>query len=322
MENKITSYTAANSLPIKIFKNETLIHNLCSKYIPPIHVQFIPTNKCNMNCNFCSCRNRNKSDELSLQQISQLCKNLKTLGCKSVTITGGGEPLMHPNIQNILELFTNNHIKIGLVTNGLLLNKLTSIDLKKIKWCRISCSDERNFKSLDAIIEKAVNNDNNIDWAFSYVIGDNFNPDNLNNYIKFANEHNFTHVRIVSDLCNLSGCPDMELIKSQVTENDNKVIYQGRKFFEPGQQNCWISLLKPLIGADGFIYPCCGVQYAHLIEDLDNPKTMQMGKIENINELYKTQKPFNGSNCYRCYYKNYNDILSQMITPTDHVEFV
>jgi organic radical activating enzyme len=322
MDNKTISYTAANSIPVKIFRNLNLVEQLCMKKIPPVHVQLIPTNKCNLNCSFCSCRNRDKNDELTLGQIESLCSDLEEIGCKSVTVTGGGEPLMHKDLPLILGILSQHHIKIGLVTNGLLLDRLTEKDFKKITWCRISCADDREFGKAKNVIEHAVKCGRKIDWAFSYVIGKNFNPANLNKYIAFANEYKFTHVRVVSDLCDLDHCDDMSQIKAKVIEDDSRVIYQGRKLFDPGQKNCWISLLKPVIGADGYIYPCCGVQYAHKEEDLDNPQSMQMGRMEKIKELCHKQKPFDGTQCFRCYYKNYNDILGQMVTPMDHLEFV
>ena len=322
MDNKTISFTAANSIPIKIFKNEKLVKDLIDKHISPVHVQLIPTNKCNLNCSFCSCRKRNKQDELTLGQVETLCQNLEKVGCKASTVTGGGEPLMHADISLILDSLNNHKIKIGLVTNGLLLNRLSKEDLYKITWCRISCADERNFDKTKEIIKMAVDRGNNVDWAFSYVVGKKFNPVNLNKYIEFANKHNFTHVRVVSDLLDLESVKSMEEIKNNVEVDDKIVIYQGRKDFDRGQKNCLISLLKPVVGADGYIYPCCGVQYAHQTEDLDNPQSMQMGRMENIKDLYKNQTYFNGLECYRCYYKNYNDILGQMIGNMEHLEFV
>lgn len=321
--SKVNSYTAANALPIKIFKNADLMKYLNTDHIPPFHAQLIPTNRCNLSCSFCSCKKRNRKEELSLETIENVSDRLYSLGCNAVTITGGGEPLLHPKISEILSyLHKENHMQIGLVTNGLLLHRLNAEDFSHIKWCRISCCDERPFEPAQEIIDVATRCGRNVDWAFSYVVGKNYNPANLNNYIWFANEHNFTHVRVVSDLCDLDTCPDMSVIKSGVTVDDHLVIYQGRKEYERGQKKCWISLLKPVIGADGKIYPCCGVQYAHREQDLDLPESMCMGSIEDLPRIYKEQVPFDGSVCARCYYKNYNDILGQMLEPTEHMEFV
>lgn len=230
---------------------------------------------------------------------------------------------MHKDISLILSVLHNHDIKIGLVTNGLLLDKLTADDFAKITWCRISCCDERkgDDKTFE-IIDKATRAGKKVDWAFSYVISQDFDPSNLNRYINFANVYNFTHVRVVSDLCNLDSVGEMDNIKNQVTVDDRLVVYQGRKNYDTGQKDCRISLLKPVIGADGKIYPCCGVQYAHEEQDLDMPASMCMGGINDLRDIYENQQHFNGLQCNRCYYKNYNDILSQMIEPTEHLDFV
>jgi len=257
-----------------------------------------------------------------MSQIEELCASLHDLGCVSATITGGGEPLMHRNISDILQCLTDYKIKIGLVSNGLLLSRLSASDFDNVAWCRISCSDERPFTDLYKHISHAVAAGNHTDWAFSYVVSKNPNADNLNAYIKFANKHNFTHVRVVSDLLDLENVTDMDVIKRLVTTDDSRVIYQGRKQFDPGAKRCWISLLKPVVGADGYIYPCCGVQYAHQEEDLDNPASMRMGRIENIIDVVLRQSPFDGLQCHRCYYDNYNRVLESMLSQIDHEMFV
>jgi len=308
-------------------KNTALMDSLNQKVIPCIHAQVIPTNHCNLSCKFCSCANRNKYQELTIVQLRRLAGNLKELGCEAVTITGGGEPLMHPDIEDIILMFCEHNIHVGLVTNGLLLNKLHSYVFNTITWCRVSCSDERKFNTKTReIMEAAYEEGPGIDWAFSYVLSTpgEFDYKNLVQYVQFANAHNFTHVRVVSDLLNIKRCIPMERVEHVLKRNtdDRKVIYQGRKQFDPGQRDCFISLLKPVIGADGFIYPCCGAQYAHENADLDMSVSMRMGHMDNINSIYQAQSCFDGSQCVRCYYKNYNDFLGILLADIRHGRFV
>jgi len=250
--------------------------------------------------------------------------DLKLLGCRSITITGGGEPLMHPEINEILMACSRRDIKVGLVTNGLLLQKVETRALSTIIWCRISCSGERNlFDEAANIIKDAIARARNIDWAFSYVITKSFSITNILNYVDFANQYKFTHVRLVSDLVDLDSAPDMKMIKDILEkEDDSRVIYQSRKTFTQGQSDCFISLLKPVIGADGFIYPCCGAQYAHYKQDLDLADNMRLCHVKDIMDLYRGQRIFNGSQCYRCYYQNYNELLSVLLGKVEHKEFV
>ena len=308
MDKRKISFTAANSLPLKICKNSSLIERLNQKTIPPVHAQVIPTNRCNLSCKFCSCAKRDKDLQLSLSQIHQLAGNLEELGCGAVTITGGGEPLMHKEIADIILIFCEHNMQVGLVTNGLLLRLLPDYIFNCITWCRVSCCDERKFDDKTReILEEAHENGPGIDWAFSYVLStpEEFDAENLIKYIRFANEHNFTHVRVVSDLINLKDCIPMIWVEQALKDiDDSRVIYQGRKEFEPGQKDCLISLLKPVIGADGYIYPCCGAQYAHDNADLDMAESMRMGHMDDIIKLYEKQECFDGRQCVRCYYRS------------------
>lgn len=321
MENKINSYTAANAFPVKTIMDEDVLRNCKLGRIYPVHIQLNPTNKCNLNCKFCSCKNRDKNLELSFERVEKLVENLVLLGCKAVTITGGGEPLLYTHINETVDLFHKNNIRIGLVTNGYNLRKLKN--WKKVTWCRISCGDYIKKPKYFDIINCL---DININWAFSYVVSDNPDIDKICEYIKMANEYNFTHIRIVSDLLDLEHVKDMSLLKETIRSrgiDDNKVIYQGRKDFDKGQRKCYISLLKPNISAEGEIYACCGVQYCESTPSLDYSKNLSMGNIDDILEIYKKQKFFNGAICVKCYYKNYNDILGQLLNnELEHKEFV
>jgi len=309
--NKTLSYTAANTYPVKLIKNRDVLEG---NRIKPVHIQLSPTNKCNLKCGFCSCKNENRDTELSFEEIQLIISKFSTLGTKAVTITGGGEPLMHPDINEIIAEFHKYGIEVGLVTNGLLLRKLFPWD--SLTWVRISCSDERKF---DKKLYKNLNG--GIDYAFSYVATRHFDPDNLSRYIDFANQNNFTHVRVVSDLIDLDSAPLVSTMKTLVSVPDDLVIYQGRRKYEKGNAKCYISLLKPLIAADGKIYPCCGVQYAK-DDALSFPDSMCMGNVGVIEDIWGEQKVFDGSKCKRCYYGNYNDILSDLVSDIKHLSFV
>ena len=327
MDERRISFTAADSFPLKLCINPPFVSRIAHGYIAPIHIRLIPTNRCNLNCKFCSCSARNKNDELSIGDISTLAQTFADLGTQAVTITGGGEPLMHPEINAIIQIFVDLGIEVGLVSNGELLGNLTTKSLNNLTWCRIFCSDERHFTlRIEQIIREAVFNAPNVDWAFSYVAGagGKFSPSNLSHWLLFANEHNFTHVRVVSDLLNVSNVSfDQAKKHLQAVNVDSKiVIWQERKEFQPGKTKCHISLLKHVIGADGYIYPCCGVQYAHQEADLDMPTSMRMGHWSDTRLIYLHQATFKGDNCAKCYYTNYNELIGDLLADIAHKVFV
>ena len=326
ISKKVLSYTAAGNLPVKMLTDITLLKSIKeNKRIIPIHAQIMPTNKCNLNCSFCSCSKRKKNQEMKLNKIEDICESLSALQCKAVTITGGGEPLMHPDINEILHTFYRKNISIGLVTNGFLLDKLDSLGC--VSWMRISLGEDRNLTTLFPIIERALNrNKNSTKFAFSYVVSENPNKVLIAKAITFANEHNFTHVRLVPDLF------DVKTIASKMKEiadflkecniDDSKVIYQKRDEFTKGAQNCWISMLKPVFDPDGYVYPCCGVQYALKKPGRKMEKSMRICKADDFTKYLNSNKPFCGKRCVKCYYNSYNEYLDILMNGLDDEVFV
>lgn len=317
------SYTAASTLPAKLLQDAELIQRIRAGYIPPVHVQINPTNRCNLNCDFCSCSERDKKLEISVGKMMVACLVFKKLGCKSATITGGGEPLLYPAINNLIRALNRYlNIKVGLVTNGTQFAKLEAYN--DITWCRISSSDDREPDW--GGIKRAVQNAPEIDWAFSHVVTRNPNFKIIGPLVDFANQQGFTHVRLVADLLDIEAtAPKMADVKHFLSVqgiNDSKVIYQDRADYVRGRKRCLISLLKPVIGADGGIYPCCGVQYAQVEPGRDYVEEMRMGFVNEMEDIWKNQGYFDGSKCARCYYDPYNVALELISTPLTHKEFL
>jgi MoaA/NifB/PqqE/SkfB family radical SAM enzyme len=303
------SYSAADvDIPIKILHDVKFVWEATqNKNILLRHLQLCPTNRCNLNCKFCSCGDRDKSQELSLGQVKKILNNSRKLGCNAITITGGGEPLLHPQINEIIAECDDLGIKVGLVTNGLLLDRLE----RRVDWCRISFDGDRDWETLVPVLRTVVPKFRT-DWAFSYVLN-TYNEKTLRDVVEFANNHNFTHVRIVGNILK----PSDGLIrcaKKILYDIDDKVIYQPRSHPTKGREKCWISLLKPTISAEGKIYPCCGIQYARKGQKRD----FQMDMGDDLLRM----KIFDGSKCEVCYYEGYNRLLDMLVSDINHKEWM
>ena len=328
--DKRNSYTAASQFPLKVLLDTDLMDSISNhKKITPVHVQFYVTNRCNLNCKFCSYSKCDKQIELSYERIDEILDSIHKMGCKAITYSGGGEPLMHPKINDIIirSKFTYE-MDVGLVTNGLLLERLTNMALHEITWCRISFSDERTFD--DGFVNNVMNTvkrGNNVDWAFSYVVSRNPDYNKIKQIIELANKLEFTHVRLVSDLLDLDNGADMDLIKSEMKKlkvDDSLVIYQGRKKFTKGHKKCLISLLKPVIDATGNVVACCGVQFKDKKPSLNygSNESDIMGMYKDLPEIIAKQRYYDGSRCYRCYYAEYNELLKILMDGIEHKNFV
>jgi len=321
-----TSFTAADSVPLKVLLDKNLMHHAHhNNRLLPLHIQFLPTNRCNMNCTFCSCSERDADLEMDFDLARAIIEKCQAAGTKAVTITGGGEPLMYPKFAELVQCFHSNGIKIGLVSNGLLLHKVPKETIDKITWCRISNDDNRSFSGAYAErLTRVVEASPEVDWAFSHVVSSTPNIPEITRIVEFANDHSFTHVRLVADLFQPADV-DMEALKDALRAHDladAKVVYQGRKAFEKGG-DCFIGFLKPLIGPDAKIYACCGVQYAFEVPSKDLPKELCLGEAMDLEKILAgSDVPLDGSKCVKCYYMNYNTLLRGMLKSIAHKEFV
>ncbi len=328
------SFSSANTFPMKLIRNLDILEScILDKNVLSVHYQLNPTNKCNFNCEFCSCSERNRRLELSLKQIDYIFRIALRYGVQSTTITGGGEPLMFKDFNEMIKIINDKDIDVGLVTNGTLLNKINVLD--KIIWIRISVSDIYSKQLMilnknigEQILEwrKIIKDNNNIDWSFSYVLGHKPNYKLIARLIEFANEQNFTHFRLVNDIFLANELRDkMNYVRSYLkfkNVDDSIVNYQDRSYWMEGSNPCYISLLKPVIGADGYIYPCCGTQYALNEPSKDYEFLMRMGNIRDLDNILKRQRFFDGSICYKCYYSEYNRALDILLNGLKHESFI
>jgi MoaA/NifB/PqqE/SkfB family radical SAM enzyme len=84
-------------------------------------VHIIPMRRCNLDCGYC-----NEYDDVSkpvpLEEMKRRLDTLAAMGTSVITISGG-EPLMHPDLDEIIRHIRNRGMIAGLITNGFFLNK-------------------------------------------------------------------------------------------------------------------------------------------------------------------------------------------------------
>jgi len=291
------SFRSANAFPVKMLNTDSWFTP--DGKVVPNHLQLNITNKCNLKCTFCSCADRDLSQWLTAGKILTELKKFKELGGKSVTIAGGGDPTVHPAFDEIIDEIDRLGIKIGLVTNGIRLDKFKNV--AKLTWCRISlsyCNPIRD--SWRKLIQ-----DLPVDWAFSYVYtGD---PEACQAAITDSENMNITHFRVVCDINRL------DLLPLPKFENDSKVIYQPRETFVQGAKKCYIALMKPFLDVDGNYYPCCGVQYAREKQNEVRKIDTEMSMGSDFEAVSLAQVPFDGSLCTKCYYGDYNSLMDRIL---------
>src|SRR5437899_7072827 len=124
----------------------------------PLLAHIIPMRRCNLACTYC-----NEFDDFSkpvpIEEMYRRIDKLGALGTSVVTISGG-EPLLHPQLDDVIGHIRHNGMIAGLITNGYLLvaDRIKRLNRAGLEWLQISIDnvspDEVSKKSLKVLDKK------------------------------------------------------------------------------------------------------------------------------------------------------------------------
>lgn len=104
----------------------------------PYIVEFDPTTNCNLACPDCISGALLNQDEFSKDRVITLTNEMIEAGVQGVILIGGGEPMAHPRIGQVIQLLGENGVAIGITTNGLYIKKHQEVLSKFANWVRVS----------------------------------------------------------------------------------------------------------------------------------------------------------------------------------------
>src|SRR5258706_6774 len=126
----------------------------------PILVHIIPMRQCNLACTYC-----NEFDDFSkpvpLEEMKKRLDILADMGTSIITISGG-EPLMHPDLDEVIRHMRWRGMIAGLITNGFYLNKerIERLNEAGLEHLQISIDNvvpdevsKKSLKTLDSRLE-------------------------------------------------------------------------------------------------------------------------------------------------------------------------
>lgn len=250
------------------------------------------TNVCNLNCPFCPQIKREK-EFMNIENFTTIINKIK-IYTNHIYLHIKGEPLMHPNLDEIIKIANKNNLNINITTNGRLLkDKLDIMNNNKIRQINISL---HSFNSLEEIkdIVKLCDNIKN-----TYINFRLWNDLDNKEIFDFLNKHYNVKINRKNSRNNL---------------NNHTFLSVDKKFDWPNLNIPVISTkgtckaLKDHIGilVNGDVVSCC----------LDNNGDNKLGNVfkQDINEIInssKYQEILNGFNrhelvshlCQRCGYR-------------------
>lgn len=317
VNSKDTREKRFTSTPNKLLNHIRTIESIKHNHYYPINLQIAPTNKCNMACKFCSVRDR-PNDELNFNELMNTIIKMKKLGLKAIEITGGGDPTLYPSINHLISLNKAFFLDIGMITNGIALDRIETENLQKLTWLRISLS------MLDFNIDYEYNIPDlgNCDLGFSYVWHKDSKIEIIDRVYELAKKHNAKYVRLVPDCLSQE---IQEYVRTELAAKIKELGYDDKIFIQAKPYDvytpCRIGAFKPFLNADGYLYQCSAVP-------LYNRKFEPEWRICHMSEVGSVWpdgfKPFNSEICKKgkCFYSEQNKLLDEMTIEVEHNGFI
>jgi MoaA/NifB/PqqE/SkfB family radical SAM enzyme len=145
------------ALPRRVRMARTIARGLQSRR-RPVLAQIVPMRRCNLACTYC-----NEFDKVSapvpLEVMFARIDRLAALGTLMIDLSGG-EPLLHPEAEDIIRRIRSHGIGAGLLTNGYLLTRERIQKLNQAGLDRLQISidnvspDDVSCKSLKVLDQK------------------------------------------------------------------------------------------------------------------------------------------------------------------------
>lgn len=133
----------------------------------PSHLELDLTDRCNVDCYFCSQMDVRSKEQIPYPRIVQILDELAANGLKTIRLAGGGDPLFHREIGRVLDTIAAHDIIIdNITTNGVALTADIADRLVKQK-CRevlisLNAADASDYARMmqvkPALFDKVIDN--------------------------------------------------------------------------------------------------------------------------------------------------------------------
>ena len=264
------------------------------------------TSSCNLNCSFC---NNNKRDKkfMSVDNFKYIIEDIKKY-TKYIYLHVKGEPLLHPQLDSILQVCDDNNIKVNITTNGTLLKYVKKVLLSHncVRQVNISLHSENKLSTYFEDIFYACK-------ELSQKMYISYRLWTLNNY-QLDRKSTETVEKIINSykisaetVEKLYTLPSIKIYFNTYVDKEN--LFNWPSLEEKSEQHGFCYGLKTHIGilVDGTVIPCCldgegiinlgNIFYESLEKILNKERTVSM--LEGFKNNKCTEEL-----CLKCPFKN------------------
>lgn len=265
------------------------------------------TNKCNLNCTFCSEVKREK-EKITLENFEEIIKKINNY-TDYIYLHVKGEPLLHPEIDKILDIAEKYNLKVNLTTNGTLFpNVVDKIkDKKALHKINFSLHSENNYKNyLENIFEnvKKLSTDTVAIYRLWTLNNNKLDKKSQEIVEKIKNFYNLDE----KTYKNLKTKNNIKISSTIYVDKDNEFTWPDNIENELSPLGyCHALKTHIAILVDGTVVPCCldsnasiplGNIYDNTLEEIINNE-----RYKNLQRSFQNRKPCE-SLCRRCTFKD------------------
>jgi len=262
-----------------------------NKMFKKIYIEI--TNICNLSCEFCTPDGR-KKEFIKKDKFEYILEQIKEY-TDYIYLHVKGEPLLHPEINELIELAYNKGFYINITTNGTYIEKLHTKNIRQINYSMQSANDIKQMQETVRKLRKYVLNEN------IYL--------SLRLWTKKAKEDSEIREMLKKEF------GDMIDIDNKNTLDKNIFLSVEDEFIWPSLENkdesqegyCYGLKDHIAILVDGTVIPCCLDHKGNI--NLGNINDMKLSEILNTKKSKDIIEGFKNRNaveelCRKCGFKN------------------
>jgi sulfatase maturation enzyme AslB (radical SAM superfamily) len=336
---------------------ETLNAILGGKIPPPVSCEIDPSNLCNHDCVWCMYHDFKieKNIMMPAKIMFNLIRELSRGGVKSITFTGGGEPLTNPATVEGLYRVKSAKMEVGLVTNGgLLTPDVSEAIVKTCTFLRVSL-DAATRSTHDALHKPINSSKDNFDKILDNIrslvdLKKKSNKKLLVGIAFLVHPNNYLEIYDASNLAKQVGADYIQIRPvftagkkplgklwldiQELMERSLGLIDGGFHVFpilhrfeevsriERAYTRCLGHALLGVVGADCNVYLCCQLR-GNPRFSFGNLKEKSFFKIWRGKERQEVIKRIDLDRCPPCRYNKYNELLDYLSDRTQpHKNFL
>lgn len=292
-----------------------------------------PEGACNLKCPYCSVTYRDTHSRIALSKIKQYVTDLKSRGLKAVILTGGGEPTLYPQFNELVQWIKNDqNLSVALITNGTTGSKIKDETLACFSWVRVSINIFPGWQDLISLKKEALSENCIVGCSMVYTVEHEARDIIQNDRLEAF--------KAVSKIADKIGAKYIRLLPNCLLEQDKLLLehnnlqkfveqLKDERFFQqykvhgtPSCSTCHQSYFRPYLseepfgetGEPGTIYPCDSV----VLNDSAThfAKKYQLCKPENVLDYIdgKIQAKFDPRiDCTGCVFTDNVNMLDKWI---------